>query len=85
VVFKSICIFSGHAHPALAEQIASYLEVPLGRAKISTFSDGGPPRGAPSIDAVCARGAIQREADVTIDRCHDSSVHLCRRWIERTP
>jgi len=39
-VFKSICIFSGHAHPALAEQIASYLEVPLGRAKISTFSDG---------------------------------------------
>lgn len=39
-VFKSICIFTGYANPALAEQIASYLEVPLGRAKISTFSDG---------------------------------------------
>src|SRR5690606_16010707 len=39
-VFKSICIFSGHANPALADQIASYLEVPLGRAKISTFADG---------------------------------------------
>ncbi len=39
-MFKSICIFTGHANPALAEQIASYLEVPLGRAKISTFADG---------------------------------------------
>ncbi len=39
-MFKSICIFTGHANPVLAEQIASYLEVPLGRAKISTFSDG---------------------------------------------
>ena len=39
-MFKSICIFSGHANPALAEQIAAYLEVPLGRAKVSTFSDG---------------------------------------------
>jgi ribose-phosphate pyrophosphokinase len=40
VGFKSICIFTGHANPALAEQIASYLEVPLGRAKLATFSDG---------------------------------------------
>jgi len=39
-VFKSICIFSGHANPALAEQIAAYLELPVGRCKISTFSDG---------------------------------------------
>ncbi|MBX3275776.1 MAG: ribose-phosphate pyrophosphokinase [Sandaracinaceae bacterium] len=39
-MFKSICIFSGHANAPLAEQIASYLEVPLGRCKISTFSDG---------------------------------------------
>ena len=39
-MFKSICIFSGHSNPALAEQIASYLEVPLGRCKVSTFSDG---------------------------------------------
>ena len=39
-MFKSICIFTGHAHPNLAEQIAKYLEVPIGRSKISTFSDG---------------------------------------------
>lgn len=39
-MFKSICIFSGNANPELAESIASYLEVPLGRAKMSRFSDG---------------------------------------------
>ncbi len=39
-MFKSICIFTGYANPVLAEQIASYLEMPLGRAKISTFADG---------------------------------------------
>ncbi len=39
-MFKSICIFSGRAHPKLAEQIASYLELPVGRSRISRFSDG---------------------------------------------
>lgn len=39
-MFKSICIFSGNANPALAEKIASYLELPLGRARVSRFSDG---------------------------------------------
>ena len=39
-MFKSICIFSGNANLPLAEQIAAYLEVPLGRSKISRFSDG---------------------------------------------
>jgi ribose-phosphate pyrophosphokinase len=39
-VFKSICIFSGHANPRLAEQIADYLQLPIGRCKISNFSDG---------------------------------------------
>ncbi|RLB54698.1 MAG: phosphoribosylpyrophosphate synthetase [Deltaproteobacteria bacterium] len=39
-MFKSICIFSGNAHPVLAESIADYLEVPLGRARVSRFSDG---------------------------------------------
>ena len=39
-MFKSICIFSGHANPRLAEQIADYLQIPLGRLKISNFSDG---------------------------------------------
>ena len=39
-MFKSICIFSGHANPKLAEDIASYLEMPVGRCRISNFSDG---------------------------------------------
>jgi ribose-phosphate pyrophosphokinase len=39
-MFKSISIFSGTAHPRLAAQISEYLEIPLGRVKISRFSDG---------------------------------------------
>ena len=39
-MFKSVCIFTGHANPELAEKIASYLEVPIGRSKVSQFSDG---------------------------------------------
>jgi ribose-phosphate pyrophosphokinase len=39
-MFKSISIFAGSAHPRLAAQIAEYLEIPLGRAKVSRFSDG---------------------------------------------
>jgi ribose-phosphate pyrophosphokinase len=39
-MFKSISIFSGTAHPRLAAQIGEYLEIPLGRVKISRFSDG---------------------------------------------
>lgn len=39
-MFKSICIFSGNAHPELSAQIAEYLEIPLGRCKLSRFSDG---------------------------------------------
>ncbi len=39
-MFKSICIFSGNANPVLATAIASYLELPLGRAKVARFSDG---------------------------------------------
>jgi ribose-phosphate pyrophosphokinase len=39
-MFKSICIFSGNAHRSLAESIADYLEVPLGRARTTRFADG---------------------------------------------
>ncbi|MBC7173602.1 MAG: ribose-phosphate pyrophosphokinase [Polyangiaceae bacterium] len=39
-MFKSTCVFSGTSNPKLAEQIASYLELPIGRCKISRFSDG---------------------------------------------
>ena len=37
---KSICIFAGNANPPLANAIAQYLELPIGRAKLSRFSDG---------------------------------------------
>ncbi len=37
---KSICIFAGNANPPLAHAIAQYLEIPIGRAKLSRFSDG---------------------------------------------
>ena len=39
-MFKSISIFSGGANAPLAAQIAEYLEIPLGRSKVSRFSDG---------------------------------------------
>jgi ribose-phosphate pyrophosphokinase len=39
-MFKSISIFSGRANAPLAAQIAEYLELPLGKSKVSRFSDG---------------------------------------------
>lgn len=39
-MFKSICIFSGNANPILAQSICHHLEVPLGKAKVTRFSDG---------------------------------------------
>ncbi|MCG8556045.1 MAG: ribose-phosphate pyrophosphokinase [Proteobacteria bacterium] len=39
-MFKSICIFGGNANRVLAESMASYLELPLSRARITRFADG---------------------------------------------
>ena len=39
-MLKSISVFAGSAHPRLAAQIAEYLEIPVGRARVSRFSDG---------------------------------------------
>lgn len=33
-------IFTGNAHPRLAEEIADYIGVPLGKSKVDRFSDG---------------------------------------------
>jgi ribose-phosphate pyrophosphokinase len=33
-------IFTGNAHPALAAEICKYLDCPLGRSKVTQFSDG---------------------------------------------
>jgi ribose-phosphate pyrophosphokinase len=36
----TICVFSGNAHPALAQSIAHHLHVPLGKISVGRFSDG---------------------------------------------
>ncbi|MGN0711894.1 MAG: ribose-phosphate diphosphokinase [Anaerovoracaceae bacterium] len=38
--FSDFKIFTGNAHPALAEKIAAIMGKPLGKATVSTFSDG---------------------------------------------
>ncbi|ASW42079.1 ribose-phosphate diphosphokinase [Clostridium isatidis] len=37
---KNIKIFTGNSHPELAKEIADILQLPLGKSKVSTFSDG---------------------------------------------
>jgi len=37
---STMMIFTGNANPDLAVKISSYLKIPLGKAKVSTFSDG---------------------------------------------
>src|ERR1700753_3499089 len=37
----SIAVFTGKANPALAQEITKHLHVPLGRADVGRFSDGG--------------------------------------------
>jgi ribose-phosphate pyrophosphokinase len=37
---KGIAIFTGTSNPHLAEKISAYLDLPIGGAKVGTFSDG---------------------------------------------
>ena len=37
---KGIAVFAGNSNPDLANKICDYLDLPLGGAKVSTFSDG---------------------------------------------
>jgi ribose-phosphate pyrophosphokinase len=39
-VFKKVCVFSGNANPQLAAAIGHYLETPLGKCRVTRFSDG---------------------------------------------
>jgi len=39
-VFKKVCIFTGNANIALAQSIATHLETPLSKCKVTRFSDG---------------------------------------------
>lgn len=37
---NNMIIFTGNANPVLAQEICDYLNIPLGRASVQTFSDG---------------------------------------------
>ena len=37
---QTFALFSGNANPALAQDVARHLMVPLGRASVGRFSDG---------------------------------------------
>ena len=39
-MFKKVAIFSGNANPELTQEICQALELPLGKSKVSRFSDG---------------------------------------------
>ena len=39
-MLKSISIFTGNANRALAEEVCKFVEIPLGRADVTHFSDG---------------------------------------------
>ncbi len=37
---NKVCLFTGNAHPELAQAIARYLDIPLSGSKVTRFSDG---------------------------------------------
>ena len=37
---STFAVFTGNSNPNLAKRICEYLEMPLGAAKVKTFSDG---------------------------------------------
>ncbi len=63
---KNIKIFTGNSHPELAKEIADILGLPLGKAKVSTFSDG-----EISVDI----GETVRGADVFVVQSTSSPVN----------
>ena len=65
-VGKNIKIFTGNSHPELAKEIADTLGLPLGKAKVSTFSDG-----EISVDI----GETVRGADVFVVQSTSSPVN----------
>lgn len=40
MVPDSLMVFSGNANPKLAQAVVQHLNIPLGRATVSRFSDG---------------------------------------------
>src|SRR4249920_3963391 len=40
MAYDSLMVFTGNAHPKLAEDVVRHLNIPLGRASVGRFSDG---------------------------------------------
>src|SRR6185369_8056884 len=40
MAYDSLMVFTGNAHPRLAEDVVKHLNIPLGRAMVGRFSDG---------------------------------------------
>src|SRR5882724_9510448 len=40
MAYDSLMVFTGNAHPKLAEDVVKHLNIPLGRATVGRFSDG---------------------------------------------
>lgn len=66
---KRLKLFSGNAHPQLAEEISEYLGVPLGSAQINRFKDG---------EIAIAINESVRGADVYVIQptCRPANEHL---------
>jgi ribose-phosphate pyrophosphokinase len=65
----STTIFAGNAHPALARDIASHLNLPLGRIALSRFSDG-------EINVEIMENVRGREVFVVQPTCPPVNEHL---------
>jgi ribose-phosphate pyrophosphokinase len=66
VTKKILRLYSGRSHPALAEEIAEHLGVPLGEANLRDFANG---------EIHCRFGENIRGADVFIIQSHCGSVN----------
>src|SRR5258706_12737486 len=40
MAYDSLMVFTGNAHPKLAEDVVKHLNIPLGRATVGRFSEG---------------------------------------------
>lgn len=65
-MFKKVCLFSGNANPDLAKAIAVHLEGPLGKCRITRFSDG---------ESFCEIGENVRGVDAFVVQSTSSPVN----------
>ena len=66
---KDLCVFSGRSNPRLAEQVANYLGMPLGRAQLERFPDG-------EISLKLFEDVRGRDTFVIQSTCYPGNEHL---------